>query len=1115
MSCNTCTRCAGIMRTLYCPNRTCPEFAVIDQELSMKSSLRLVCIAVSVLCTMFGHSHVAGQSIGDGYFANTAPVQGMADINIAWPGRVWVQANLADQGLGYRGTYFTVGSKQHLFQDNLDGRWLLEARGHLGTEADNGGWFANIGLERVFSIQAANAEITTGIWFDWDEDLQGDFAHTMQALSANLSVETDSWMAYGNGYFPIGETDYQLAEDCFLNNLLVTQPGIDSALQGFDAMLLAKPYGLRQVNGTIGIGGYSYSSSLVDSFAGIRGRFGMQLNGGMIVQGELNHDDRFDITGVLQLGWMFGAGAKGTEYGLLGNDLEPTLRNDHVVRFQQDLQLAIDPDTGRAYNVYHVDNLAAPGGDGSFERPFDNLAAAETASIADDIIFVNEGGGSTRNMDQGITLKEGQLLLGDGVAHLIPLADGTNFVLCNDVDGLLPSITNSFGAAVDLAGRNTVAGFNIDGDAGNIINGIRGDTGSALIDGIIENNNIFGTILDGVFLNNVGGDWTFTSNTIRGNLPADVPGGFNGININSSVDTFGTFQFVDNDVSWWNRDGIRINNFDAFAVTFTDNATSNNGGHGISLTNHNNTAGTGVLVNFLDTEIANLDPALSTSTPTAFRNTLAGINLESVSGDIRFLNMEMRENQQSGIQLTDVTTPLLGQGVFIGTEGAGLSIFDSNAVGTEFAQIYSDLGVPTPNGIQNLTITDSSIVNGGNGISAQASNVGASLNTAIVDNLTISGNAADGIKLTAFDGGTHRALVENTGTALEIDANNGNGININSFGTSSLSLVEATIHNVNVTDSGFNGINADIVENGQAIVSASASNIVGASDGIGINVENSASTAVSVFNLDDLSISGIADDGIGVNVGANSFVDLTVQNSIISNALLGAPAGNHGIEITAVGSTATAAVDTRVRLDITGNTIESFLSGDGIGILAGGDAHVLAQIEANSITDNGFNNDVLPFGDGINITAVDESQIFTRIVNNLVTRNAEQGLRFDTFDEGSITAVVVGNNMAGNDLGEDAGNDPTIDNNIADMAAVNAVSGNICLAMTNNFFTLDVVLNNLSGPGNFLFERNGLTVSEPQLIFLPSIASFSIGTFSLVCEPAIEAEEAIFDSLFP
>ena len=373
----------------------------------------------------------------------------------------------------------------------------------------------------------------------------------------------------------------------------------------------------------------------------------------------------------------------------------------------------------------------------------------------------------------------------------------------------------------------------------------------------------------------------------------------------------------------------------------------------------------------------------------------------------------------------------------------------------------------------------------------------------------------DGIKLNAFDGGTHRAVVQNSGTALEIDGNGGNGININSFGPGSLSLVEATINNVAITNSSFNGINADIVENGQAIVSVSASSIGGAIDGIGINVDNQASNSVSVFNFDDLNIESVGDDGVGLIVGTNSFVDMMLHNSVINNGLLGAPAGNHGVQVTAVGSTVGAVVDTRVRLDITGNTISNFNTGDGIGILASGDAHVLAQIEANVVTGNGFNGDALPFGDGINITAAGESEIFTRVVNNLVTGNAEQGLALLTLDTGSITAVVEGNNLAGNDLGEDPDNDPIIDAGIADLIAVNSVGGTTCLAMTNNFFNLNVLLDNNSGPGNFLFERNGLTVSEPQLIFIPNAAAFTIGTFSNVCEPAIQAEELIFDTLFP
>ena len=111
----------------------------------MKTSFRLVCICFSVLCTIFCTSDVSGQSIGDGYFGQPGMERGMADINLGWPGRVWVQANLADDGLGYTGSYVTLGSKRHLFQDFLDGRWLMEMRGHYDVEYQ--GLFGNLGIE--------------------------------------------------------------------------------------------------------------------------------------------------------------------------------------------------------------------------------------------------------------------------------------------------------------------------------------------------------------------------------------------------------------------------------------------------------------------------------------------------------------------------------------------------------------------------------------------------------------------------------------------------------------------------------------------------------------------------------------------------------------------------------------------------------------------------------------------------------------------------------------------------------------------------------------------------------------------------------------------------------
>jgi hypothetical protein len=117
----------------------------------------------------------------------------------------------------------------------------------------------------------------------------------------------------------------------------------------------------------------------------------------------------------------------------------------------------------------------------------------------------------------------------------------------------------------------------------------------------------------------------------------------------------------------------------------------------------------------------------------------------------------------------------------------------------------------------------------------------------------------------------------------------------------------------------------------------------------------------------------------------------------------------------------------------------------------------------------------------------------------------------NTTGSGEITALVVGNNISLNDTADDGTTGP-IESGNADMTVNNAVGGDVCIAMTNNFFSLPVVFTNLSGPANFRFERNGQTVNP---VLLPNAAAYYIGTFSTQCEPAIAAEEAVFDGIFP
>ena len=51
-----------------------------------------------------------------------APVQ--AELWSAMPGRVWAEFSLADQGLGYEGSYATIGAKTSRGVRHEDQAWL-------------------------------------------------------------------------------------------------------------------------------------------------------------------------------------------------------------------------------------------------------------------------------------------------------------------------------------------------------------------------------------------------------------------------------------------------------------------------------------------------------------------------------------------------------------------------------------------------------------------------------------------------------------------------------------------------------------------------------------------------------------------------------------------------------------------------------------------------------------------------------------------------------------------------------------------------------------------------------------------------------------------------------
>ncbi len=1026
----------------------------------MKTRLSLICCALVFIAgiqTANAQFGVPNGGFGPGGFQQIA-----GDLPIGTPGRVWFQSNLADRGLGYEGSYLTLGGKTRLREDRHDGRWLFEGRLHHATDPDNGGFFANFGVERVISIHAAGAEVSVGGWFDWDGDEQGSFANTFQSAGVSGKIKTRRFDLLGNGYFPIGTSDYSIGDhtgaECFFGNNIVLQPGINSALQGFDVTLRMRPEQLAHINGTIDIGGYGYSSDFVEYFSGGRARFGFQVLNGMIVSTEVNYDDRFDVTGVIGLGWVFGANAWGNEYAGIGRDLEQTVRNDHIVRVQEDLVLAIDPDTGMPYNVIHVDNSADPlFADGTFETAFTTLAEAEAASSTDDIIFVREGFGTSVGMRDGIVLKDRQMLLGDGVEHLIPIANpgfGTSFILCNDVDGVRPLISGSLnGPAVTLADDNVVRGFVIDGTegVGGMSYGIHGDGSD---NGIIEDNLISGAVLHGIFLDNITGDWTFARNVVSGNA-------FDGILIQDACDPDSVFRFVDNGFNGNGRDGIHFSGWEAESVTFLRNVTNGNGRDGVRMEGYK-----------------------GTSSDVTFRRHVAsnnlgfGININGGNGNLEFFNSTITNNNAGGLIITDWTNTDPGDRTFIGTTTGGSSTFTGNGGGGG-----AGIEVIQTVGSQILEITNSTIDNNGFGIRSVTDGVLASLDTSIIDNISVSGNQVDGMRFTALGGSSHKILIDQTGTPLTPLTMTGNGAGGAGNGISFfagdasgglVSTIEADVNDVLITGSATNGIHGTAILDGSLDLDLNNSVVAGSgADGVSLFFDTNFHEVINRVNVTGSLITGNGGAGIDLDSLADTYTDLQVIGSTITGS------GGMGIDVNAVGSAAVD-VDNLTRLFVQGSSVTGNGS-NGIGLTSSGDAHLLSQLYGSTITGNG--------ADGVATLASGDSLSTMRMSSNTIAGNAGAGWSVTTSDTADFNAVLI-------------------NNGIQSMTATNGATSTICLAMSNNGLgVVPPAFVNGGAPGDFRVELDGLTNGFSNADLGPT---FSFGPFGSVCEGLVAGEEAAF-----
>ncbi|GMU65132.1 MAG: hypothetical protein AMXMBFR36_14060 [Acidobacteriota bacterium] len=198
--------------------------------------------------------------------------------------------------------------------------------------------------------------------------------------------------------------------------------------------------------------------------------------------------------------------------------------------------------------VWYVRNDATTGGLGRSLDPFDTLAEAQTASAANDWIFVYNGDGTTAGQNAGITLKTGQRLVGEGVALSIPVAlNGNPSPVSLVTAGTRPMLDNttaggSAAMATDVIPAQIV-GLNLAGNTNAVDVTLTGAfAGSGTLE--IANNTVRAAGVEGIDVN-AGGTGTLTL-AIHDN---GITAGGTGLEVTRTNGTVQVTAFDDNVVS--------------------------------------------------------------------------------------------------------------------------------------------------------------------------------------------------------------------------------------------------------------------------------------------------------------------------------------------------------------------------------------------------------------------------------------------------------------------------------------------------------------------------------------------------------------------------------------
>ena len=860
------------------------------------------CIAASTLgisSAVFGQ---LGQTpmAASGGLANRA-VQGLRGFSFNNQGRLYYGINAADRGLGYRGSYMTLGGYFPTVEDDLGGLWAADVRSHL---SNYGGFFSNIGAVRK-QLLGSGSLLGVGVYWDYDGDqnqyddqligtidpvlFPGGFSYNQVGISGEFL--TDWGNLRSNGYIPLGSTGQSTGR--FASTNILCMQGINAALGGADLELGAYLPGLADWAGMINVGGYAYGNTryqldtgaeMVPWFGGVFTRIDMTFADNWDFSLQYNNDSYFDSTGFARLTYRLG----GSRRRNVPDQMEqPMMRNEHIVRAHQEAEVAINPITRQPWRVIHVNNTAAGTQTGSFANPVNKLGgedipgpnpSAETiATQPYDVIFVHATGvqysntaantippaSALPNLNMFTFQASGQYLIGEGSAQTIPTLNCGNLTVSTTVDPtrhpVLSPRPNNTAVFIDSAVTGeTVTGFVINASG----NGIESES-------------------------------TLGRNTFNDLV---INGGQAGISIAGSAD------HTISDLTFNSQTGIGLENNGAGTIQLTNASFTEIAGTAIdsrrgtvNATNItiSDTAGSGILLS------GPFEADLTLSASTITNSQQSGVVLDG-NGTLAIADSQINGSGQQGIRTTTSAAaqvnPDTGLLSGTGTVTVNSSIIDgeTDSGGRTLTAILMEGDAPVTLTQTNATTAVTGVDVTGNGqftmTGGQLSditNVGILLQpiapataldgSASLTGVTLGSIGGDGIFTTGVAG-----LGGNVSFMSSVMSTVGGigirGIGIGSPGTgASIHVAEQSIitntgiAGIQVTDSNLRVENSRLANNGTAGISSLDASTVLIEN---TSIAGETATGIEAIARDDLSFSGGA--------ATNAFNNLTATNNTIS-----------------------------------------------------------------------------------------------------------------------------------------------------------------------------------------------------------------------------------------